>query len=160
MHIENFTMLIGMLENSLCDHHNAVMAAHPCEVPKKHFEKMRSLPPPDAVQGFGISQQAFCKNDRPFSSSTWSGRLFFCSEKFQVSIPKQTEQAVPFSLFTKIFLAFSYKPPKVSYFQKFLLTWLDFCGNLFQQFNITYLLRVPARLPKEPEQVFNFLIAT
>ena len=70
MHIENFTMLIGMLENSLCDHHNAVMAAHPCEVPKKHFEKMRSLPPPDAVQGFGISQQAFCKNDRPFSSST------------------------------------------------------------------------------------------
>ena len=40
---------------------------------------------------------------------------------------------------------------------KFTLTWLDFCGNLFQQFNITYLLRVPARLPKEPEQVFNFL---
>lgn len=43
---------------------------------------------------------------------------------------------------------------------KFTLPWLDFCGNLFQQFNITYLLRVPARLPKEPEQVFNFLIAT
>jgi len=43
---------------------------------------------------------------------------------------------------------------------KFTLTQLDFCGNLFQQFNITYLLRVPARLPKEPEQVFNFLIAT
>jgi len=40
---------------------------------------------------------------------------------------------------------------------KFTLTWLDFCGDLFQQFNITYLLRVPARLPKEPEQVFNFL---
>ncbi len=40
MHIENFTMLIGMLENSLCDHHNAVMAAHPCEVPKKHFARM------------------------------------------------------------------------------------------------------------------------
>ena len=40
---------------------------------------------------------------------------------------------------------------------KFTLTWLDFCGNLFQQFNITYLFRVPARLPKEPEQVFNFL---
>ncbi len=32
-----------------------------------------------------------------------------------------------------------------------------FCGNLSQQFNITYLLRVSARLPKEPEQVFNFL---
>ena len=43
---------------------------------------------------------------------------------------------------------------------KFTLTWLDFCGNPFQQFNITYLLRVPARLPKEPEQVFDFLIAT
>ena len=34
---------------------------------------------------------------------------------------------------------------------------LSFCLILF---NITYLLRVPARLPKEPEQVFNFLIAT
>ena len=43
---------------------------------------------------------------------------------------------------------------------KFTLTRLDFCGNLSQQFNITYLLRVSARLPKEPEQVFNFLIAT
>ena len=43
---------------------------------------------------------------------------------------------------------------------KFTLTRLDFCGNLSQQFNITYLLRVPARLPKEPEQVFDFLIAT
>ena len=43
---------------------------------------------------------------------------------------------------------------------KFTLTQLDFCGNLSQQFNITYLLRVPARLPKEPEQVFDFLIAT
>ena len=40
------------------------------------------------------------------------------------------------------------------------MTWLDFCGSLSQQFNITYLLRVPARLPKEPEQVFDFLIAT
>ena len=40
---------------------------------------------------------------------------------------------------------------------KFTLTWLDFCGNPSQQFNITYLLRVPARLPKESEQVFNFL---
>ena len=43
---------------------------------------------------------------------------------------------------------------------KFALTWLDFCGNLSQQFNITYLLRVPARLPKESEQAFDFLIAT
>ena len=64
------------------------------------------------------------------------------------------------SLFTKASLVFSCKPPKVAYFQKFLLTRLDFCGNLFQQFNITYLFRVPARLLKEPEQVFDFLIAT
>jgi hypothetical protein len=43
---------------------------------------------------------------------------------------------------------------------KFTLTQLDLCGNLSQQFNITYLLKVPARLLKEPEQVFDFLIAT
>ena len=64
------------------------------------------------------------------------------------------------SLFAKVFIVFSCNPPKVAYFQIFLLTWLDFCGNLSQQFNITYLLRVLARLPKEPEQVFDFLIAT
>ena len=61
------------------------------------------------------------------------------------------------SLFTKVLLAFSCKPPKVACFQNFLLTKLDLCGSLFQQFNITYLLRVSARLLKEPEQVFNFL---
>ena len=43
---------------------------------------------------------------------------------------------------------------------KFTLTHCDFCGSLSQQFNITYLLRVPARLPKESEQNFDFLIAT
>ena len=37
---------------------------------------------------------------------------------------------------------------------KFTLTQREFYGNLLQQFNITYLLRVPARLPKEPEQAF------
>ena len=102
--------------------------------------------------------------------------------------------ALCFSLFAKVSLAFSCKLPKSACSQKFAfakrsaamkspvgtlsdgtvlrskmegpcpdkftLTWLDFCGNLFQQFNITYLLRVPARLPKEPEQVFDFLIAT
>ena len=61
------------------------------------------------------------------------------------------------SLFTKVPLAFSCKLPKMACSQNFLLTRLDFCGNLPQQFNITYLFRVPARLPKEPEQVFNFL---
>ena len=64
------------------------------------------------------------------------------------------------SFFTKVSLMLSCKLTKVACFQNFLLTQLDFCGNLSQQFNITYLLRVPARLPKEPEQVFNFLIAT
>ena len=64
------------------------------------------------------------------------------------------------SLFTKVSLVFSCKLTKVACFQNFLLTQLDFCGNLSQQFNITYLLRVSARLPKGPEQVFNFLIAT
>ena len=61
------------------------------------------------------------------------------------------------SLFAKVSLVFSCKLPKSAHLQSFLLTHCDFCGNLSQQFNITYLLRVPARLPKEPEQVFNFL---
>ena len=61
------------------------------------------------------------------------------------------------SLFTKVSLVFSCKLTKMACFQNFLLAQLNFCGNLSQQFNITYLLRVPARLPKEPEQVFNFL---
>jgi hypothetical protein len=64
------------------------------------------------------------------------------------------------SLFAKVLATFSYTLPKVACFQNFLLTQLNFCGNLSQQFNITYLLRVPAQLPKQPEQVFNFLIAT
>ena len=69
----------------------------------------------------------------------------------------RTGRTVSFSLFTKVSLVFSCKLTKVACFQNFLLTQLDFCGNLSQQFNITYLLRVSARLPKEPEQVFNFL---
>ncbi len=27
--------------------------------------------------------KSFCKSDRPFSSSTWSGRLFFCTKIFE-----------------------------------------------------------------------------
>ena len=38
------------------------------------------------------------------------------------------------SLFTKVSLDFSCKLPKASYFQNFLLTRLDFCANLSQQF--------------------------
>ena len=30
--------------------------------------------------------KSFCNQDRPFSSSTWSGRLFFCSEVFAFAI--------------------------------------------------------------------------
>ena len=36
------------------------MAAHSCGVLKERFAKTRSLHPSDVVQGFGISQQAFC----------------------------------------------------------------------------------------------------
>ena len=155
--------------------------------------------------------KSFCNWDRPFSSSTWSGRLFFCSGNFCICNRSKQGKLVPtrnflnqifqirlqkyllgfaqtrysaqncadcasyplkalwptrgwyhpvLSLFAKVFIAFSCNPLKVAYFQIFLLTRLDFCGSLFQQFNITYLLRVPARLPKEPEQVFDFLIAT
>ena len=114
----------------------------------------------EAFQNASQIWKSLCKNDRPFSSSTWSGRLFFCSKKFRVGIPLQTERVVLFALFTKVSLAFSDKLPKVSYFQNFLLTRLNFCGSLSQQFNITYLLRVQARLSQKSEQVFNFLIAT
>ena len=42
------------------------------------------------------------------------------------------------SLFAKVSLVFSCKLPKMTCFQKFLLTQFGFCGNLFQQLNITY----------------------
>jgi len=35
------------------------MVAHSCGVLKERFAKTHSLRPSDAVQGFGISQQAF-----------------------------------------------------------------------------------------------------
>ena len=109
---------------------------------------------------FQISKP-FCKPDRQLSTLTWNWRLFHNLDDFRVhnTISNRIGYLVLY-LFAKVFSVFSCTLPKVSYFQKFLLTRLDFCGNLFQQFNITYLLRVPARLPKEPEQVFNFLIAT
>ena len=40
------------------EHHDSVMAARSCGVPKERFAKTRSLHPLDAAQGFGISQQA------------------------------------------------------------------------------------------------------
>ncbi len=45
---------------------------------------------------------------------------------------------IQLSLFAKVSLAFSCTLPKVAYSQNFLLTRLDFCGNLSQQLNITY----------------------
>ena len=33
--------------------------------------------------------KSFCKSNRPFSSSTWSGRLFFCKKKFLSLQPQQ-----------------------------------------------------------------------
>ena len=49
-----------------CYHHDSVMVAHSCGVLKKRFAKTRSLHPSDAVQGFGISQQAFCNAKMAF----------------------------------------------------------------------------------------------
>ena len=51
--------LLGCNPNP-CEHHGTVMAAHSCGVLKERFAKTRSLHPSDVVQGFGISQQAFC----------------------------------------------------------------------------------------------------
>ena len=59
--------------------------------------------------------------------------------------------------FYKSFSCLFLQAAEISVFSKLCVDIARFCGNLFQQFNITYLLRVPARLPKEPEQVFNFL---
>ena len=39
--------------------------------------------------------KAFCKSNRPFSSSTWSGRLFFCSESFCICSRSKQGELVP-----------------------------------------------------------------
>ena len=39
--------------------------------------------------------KSFCKSDRPFSSSTWSGRLFFCSGSFRVCNRRKQGELVP-----------------------------------------------------------------
>ena len=51
--------LLGCSPNP-CEHHGTVMAVHSYRVLKERFAKTRSLHPSDVVQGFGISQQAFC----------------------------------------------------------------------------------------------------
>ena len=80
-----------------------------------------------------------------------------CSQKFAFAMRSGAMKAPVGLLSDRTVLRSKMEGPRPD---KFTLTWLDFCGNLSQQFNITYLLRVPARLPKEPEQVFDFLIAT
>ena len=146
-----------------------------------------SLHPPDAVQGFDFPNKCLATQkwslynlllalwglskrlpNLKITLQEWSSvfklnlkwTVIFLLKKFRVGIPLKTERVVLFALFTKVSLAFSDKLPKVSYFQNFLLTRLNFCGSLSQQFNITYLLRVQARLSQKSEQVFNFLIAT
>ena len=39
--------------------------------------------------------KSFCNRDRPFSSSTWSGRLFFCSESFCICSRSKQGELVP-----------------------------------------------------------------
>ena len=62
-----------------------------------------------------------------------------------VALAKIFANATAPSLFAKVSLNFSCKLPKMTRFQNFLLTQLDFCGNLSQQLNITYFyIFVPA----------------
>ena len=70
---------------------------------------------------------------------------------------KRADTVQPSIFLLKFLTCFLATCRKWRVFQKFLLTRYGFYGSLLQQFNITYLLRVPARLLKEPEQVFNFL---
>ena len=39
--------------------------------------------------------KSFCNQDRPFSSSTWSGRLFFCSGSFCICSRSKQGELVP-----------------------------------------------------------------
>ena len=39
--------------------------------------------------------KSFCKSNRPFSSFTWCGRLFFCSGSFRVCIRSKQGELVP-----------------------------------------------------------------
>ena len=46
----------------------------------------------EAFQNASQIWKSLCKNDRPFSSSTWSGRLFFCSKSSELAFHyKQNE---------------------------------------------------------------------
>ena len=49
----------------------------------------------EASQGAFQIWESFCNQDRPFSSSTWSGRLFFCSGSFRVCNRSKQGEPVP-----------------------------------------------------------------
>ena len=48
--------------------------------------------------------KTFCNWDRPFLSSTWSGRLFFCSGSFRVCIRSKQGEPVPTRKFLNLIL--------------------------------------------------------
>ena len=72
-------------------------------VPNKYFAEQNGLCiyEDTACGCYEASQRAsqiwksFCKSDRPFSSSTWSGRLFFFLENFRVCIRSKQGELVP-----------------------------------------------------------------
>ena len=54
--------------------------------------------------------KSFCKSDRPFSSSTWSGRLFFCKKNFSHLQPPQAGRVGTNSqFFESVFYKSSFK---------------------------------------------------
>ena len=63
----------------------------------------------EASQGAFQIWKSFCKSNRPFSSSTWSGRLFFCSGGFCVCIRSKQGKFIPTRKFWIWFFKFSFK---------------------------------------------------
>ncbi len=62
------------------------MAAHSYVASKKRFAKTRSLHPSDAVQGFGISQQAFCNAKMAFvyTNALLAGTMSSMKQQFNL----------------------------------------------------------------------------
>ena len=69
-----------------CNHRASVMAAHSYGASKKRFAKTRSLHPSDAVQGFGISQQAFCNAKMAFvyTNALLAGTMSSMKQQFNL----------------------------------------------------------------------------
>ena len=72
-------------------------------IPSKHFatQKCFCIDENIACNNYEASQcafqiwKSFCSQDRPFLSSTWSGRLFFFLENFRVCIRSKQGKPVP-----------------------------------------------------------------